>query len=75
MPRQPKKRDSIYIKLSTEDKRVIQASMQNGELSDVTRVLLLMYARDPALQVKVRMIRNGDNIVNTPATGSNWQQP
>ena len=59
MPRPPKKRDSIYIKLSTEDKRVIQAAMKNGELSDVTRVLLLMYTRDPSLQVRVQMIRNG----------------
>jgi hypothetical protein len=54
-----KKIERITIKLTIEDKKEIQRSMENGELSDVTRVLLLMYARDPALQVRVRMMRAG----------------
>ena len=59
MPHTPKKHDRILIKISVEDKKEIRASMENGELSDVARVLLLMYARDPALQVRVKMMRNG----------------
>ena len=64
MPTTPKKHDRILIKISVEDKKEIRSSIQNGELSDIARALLLMYVRDPVLQVKVNIMRNPE-----------WQQP
>lgn len=60
-----KKHESIEFRLTIQEKRTIKASMQNGELSDVCRALLLMYAEDSSLREQVRLYR----------LTQGWQEP
>jgi len=77
MPTTPKKHDRILIKISVEDKKEIRSSIEDGELSEVTRILLLMYARDPVLQVKVQMLQKPKKAKsnNIDYSNINWQNP
>ena len=49
--------DHIDIRVTRNEKKLIQSAMQNGEMSEVARALLMMYVGDTQLQEQVRVYR------------------